>query len=65
MKDCYDFNKMRKVPHPLFGKTKELTDNVGGISDEDFKRKLQDLDPNERDITIRLRKRRLNTNVQA
>jgi len=66
MKDCYDFNKMCKVPHPLLGKTRGLTDNVGGISDEDFKHKLQDLDPDERDITVRLRKkRRLNTKVQV
>jgi len=66
MKDCYDFNKMCKVPHPLLGRTRELTDNVGGLSDECFERKLQELDPDERDIANRLRKRRrLNTNVQV
>jgi len=58
MKDNYDFNKMRKVPHPLLGKTGKLTDNVGDISDEEFERKLQELKPKERDIAIRLRKRR-------
>jgi len=65
MKDSYDFNKMRKVPHPLLDRAGELTDNVGSISDEDFELKLQDLEPDERDIAIRLRKRRrLNTDVQ-
>jgi hypothetical protein len=64
MRDNYDFSKMRKVPHPLLGKAGKLTDNVGGISDEEFKRKLQDLEQDERDIAIRLRKRwSLNTNV--
>jgi hypothetical protein len=64
MKNNYDFSKMRKVPHPLLGKTVKLTDNVGDISDEEFDRKLEDLEPDERDIAIRLRKRRrLTTNV--
>jgi len=66
MKDNYDFSKMRKVPHPLLSKGKNLTDNIGGISDEEFERKLQDLEPDERDIAIRLRKRRrLNSNVSV
>jgi len=66
MKDNYDFSKMHKVPHPLLGKGKKLTDNIGGISDEEFEHKLQDLEPDERDIAIRLRKRRcLNPNVSA
>jgi len=64
MKDNYDFSKMRKVPHPLLGQAGNLTDSVGGISDEEFELKLKDLEPDERDIAIRLRKRRrLNTNV--
>ena len=64
MKDNYDFTKMKKAPHPLLGKGRELTDNIGGISDEEFKRKLQDLKPDERDIVNRLRKRRrLKTNM--
>jgi len=66
MKDNYDFSKMRKVPHPLLGKEKKLTDNVGGITDEEFGRKLNNLEPDERDIAIRQRKRRrLNTNVSV
>ena len=66
MKDNYDFSKMRKVPHPLLGNAGNPIDNVGGISDEEFERKLQDLEPDERDIAIRLRKRRrLNTNVSV
>jgi hypothetical protein len=66
MKDNYDFSKMRKVPHPLLSKGKKLADNVGWITDEEFERKLKDLEPDERDIAIRLRKRRrLNTNVSV
>jgi len=66
MKDNYDFSKMRKVPHPLLDNGKTLTDNIGGITDEEFERKLQDLEPCEHDIAIRLRKRRrLNTNVSV
>jgi len=66
MKDNYEFNNMRKVPHPLLDRAIELTDNIGSISDEDFERKLRDLEPDERDIAIRLRKRRqLNTNVSV
>ena len=64
MKDNYDFSKMRKIPHPLLDKAGNLTDNVGGISAEDFKRKLQELEPDEREIATRLRnRRRLNTSV--
>ena len=64
MKDNYDFSKMRKVPHPLLGKAGNLIDNIGGISDEEFECKLQELEPDERDIAIKLRRRRrLNTNV--
>ena len=48
MKDSYDFSKMRRVPHPLLGKADRLNDNVGGISNDDFERKLQDLEPDER-----------------
>jgi hypothetical protein len=56
MKDNYDFSKMRKVPHPLLGKTGKLIDNVGGISDAEFERKLQDLEPDERIAARRQRK---------
>ena len=63
MKDNYDFNNMKKAPHPLLRKRRELTDNISGISDEELERKLQDLRPDERDIVTRLRKRRrLKTN---
>jgi len=66
MKDNYDFSKMRKVTHPLLGKGMKLTDNIGGITDEEFERKLKDLEPDERNIAIRLReRRRLNTNVSV
>ena len=66
MKDSYDFKKMRKVPHPLLDKARELTDNVCSISDEEFERKLQDLEPEEREVAIRLRKRRrLDTSVSV
>ena len=66
MKDNYDFSKMRKIPHPLLDKAGNLTDNVAGISDEEFKRKLQDLEPDECEIATRLRKRRrLNTSVSV
>jgi len=66
MKDNYNFTTMHKVPHPLLGKGKKLTDNIGGITDEEFKRKLKDLEPDERDIAIRLRKRRrLNTKTSV
>ena len=60
----YDFNKMRRVPHPLLGKGLKLTDNIAGISDEEFERKLLSLEPDERDIATKLRKkRRLNANI--
>jgi len=66
MKDNYDFSKMRKVPHPLLGKAGNLTDNVGSISDEEFERRLKDLEPDERDMAIRIRKRRrLKSNVSV
>jgi len=58
MRDNYDLKRMRKVTHPLLGKEGKLSDNVGGISDEEFERKLQDLTPDERSIVRRLRKRR-------
>ena len=56
MNDNYDFSKMRKVPHPLSGRVGKLTDNVGGITDEEFERKLQELEPNER-IAARIQRR--------
>jgi len=66
MKDNYNFNKMRKIPHPLLSDSDKLTDNVGGISDEEFERKLQGLSPNERDIVIKVRnRRRLSTSVSV
>jgi len=58
MKDNYDFGKMRKVPHPLLGKGGKLVDNVGGISDAEFERKLQNLEPSERLAARRQRKKR-------
>ena len=62
MKDNYDFSTMKRIPHPLLGKAK-LVSNLGQLSDEEFERKLQDLEPDERNIAIILRKRRLNANV--
>ena len=61
MKDNYDFSKMRKVPHPLLGKAGKLVDNVGSISDAEFERKLQDLEPSERLAARRQRKKRQST----
>jgi len=66
MKDNYDFSKMRKVPHPLLGQGGKLVDNVGGISDAEFERKLQDLEPNERIAARRQRKiRQSSSSVQV
>ena len=60
------FSKMSKIPHPLLDKAGNPTDNVGGISDEDFKQKLLDLEPDEREIATRLRnRRRLNTSASV
>ena len=58
MKDNYDFSKMRKVPHPLLGEAGNLVDNVGSISDVEFERKVQGLEPNERIAVRRQRKTR-------
>ena len=65
MKDNYDFSTMKRIPHPLLGKAK-LVSNLGQLSDEEFEHVIQDLEPDERDIAIRLReRRRLNTNVSV
>jgi hypothetical protein len=65
MKDNYDFSTMKRIPHPLFGKRK-LVSNLGQLSDDEFEHKLLDLEPDERDIAIRLRKRRRsNTTVSV
>jgi len=65
MKDNYDFSKMKRIPNPLLGRA-NLVSNLGQLTDEEFERKLKDLEPDERDIAIRLRKRRrLNTNVSV
>ena len=57
MKDNYDFSKMRRVPHPLAGKVR-LISNIGRLSDAEFESKLKDMDPDERIIAKRLRKQR-------
>jgi len=58
MKDNYDFRNMRKIPHPLLDKSGKLVDNVGSISDTEFERKLQKLEPSERLAARRQRKMR-------
>jgi len=58
MKDNYDFNKMQRVPHPLAGKVNPVS-RLGSLSEEEFERRLNNMEPDERDIAIRLRKRRL------
>ena len=57
MKDNYDFSTMQRVPHPLAGKVK-LTSRLGSLSEEEFDRRLHNMESDERDIAIRLRKRR-------
>jgi len=65
MKDNYDFSTMQRVPHPLAGKV-ELVSRLGSLSDDEFERRLNNMEPDERDIAIRLRKRRCsNTNVSV
>ena len=66
MKDNYDFSKMRRVPHPLLGMSSQLIDNIGGISDAEFERRLQELEPDERVAARRQRKaRQSNSTVSA
>ena len=57
MKDNYDFSKMQRVPHPLKGQTK-LISNLGRLSDVEFEQKLLGMEPDERDIAIKLRRLR-------
>ena len=65
MKDNYNFNTMKRIPHPLLGKAK-LVSNLGQLSDEEFEHKIQKFEPDERDIAIRLReRRRYNTNISV
>jgi len=63
MKDNYDFSSMKRIPHPLLGKRK-LISNIGQLSDDEFENKLQGLEPDERDIAIMLRKRRRSNNTE-
>ena len=65
MKDNYDFSKMQRVSHPLAGKV-NLVSRLGSLPDDEFKRRLNNMEPEEREIAIRLRKRRRsNTSVSA
>jgi len=59
MKDNYDLSTMKRIPHPLLGKGK-LVSNIGQLSEEEFEHKMQALTPSERSIAISLRKRRHN-----
>jgi len=65
MKENYNFSTMKRIPHPLLGKAK-LVSNLGQLSDEEFEHKIQKYEPDERDIAIKLRKRRrLDANVSV
>ena len=57
MKANYDLSTMQRVPHPLAGKIR-LISNLGRLSDVEFERKLQGMEPDEQDIARRLRKLR-------
>ena len=65
MKDDYDLSTMQRVPHPLAGKVK-LISRLGSLSEDEFKQRLQNMEPDERDIAIKIReRRRLNTNIST
>jgi hypothetical protein len=57
VKDNYDLSKMRKVPHPLGGRVR-LISHLGRLSDAEFERKLQNMEPDEQAIARSLRKLR-------
>ena len=65
MKDNYDLSTMQRVPHPLAGKIR-LVSNLGRLSDAEFERKLQGMEPDEQAIARRLRKlRKADTSEQS
>jgi len=57
MKDNYDLSKMQRVPHPLAGKIK-LVSNLGRLSDVKFEQMLLKMQPDERIIAKEIRRLR-------
>ena len=62
MKDEYDFSKTKQIPHPFLHSVDKdgnsiLRSNIRDISDEEFSRKLQDLEPEERELAMSFRHR--------
>jgi len=58
MERC-DFSKMQKIPNRFaFDKDGNLRkSNIRDITEEEFERNLQDLEPDEREFAIQYRKR--------
>jgi len=55
MKNNYDLKKMREIPHPFMSDNR--TDWVNDISDAEFEQKLLELDPDERTLALKYRKK--------
>jgi len=56
MKDNYDFSKMEEITHPFKGESGKHTDWIKDISDDEFEKKLKDLDSSERALAQRQRR---------